>query len=214
MALRSPKRPVSRHRRMAISRQKYSENADFFFNRELHFPYNSQISRRCDPQRCSKPLEIQYLYGWVFSASRCVHLSRGAGLCFRLKNTPILGVYSSIAMKTIKNVLFGAVLFCSASFGFAILPPDASPSSATDSTSIYRKDFVWNSVEKAKSAVKESSDTAFVPDVKPHVSFVPDTRPHVVFVSDTKPHLVFVPDTRPHLASATASNIPVLALEN
>jgi hypothetical protein len=134
------------------------------------------------------------------------------GSLFSRQKLPILGVYSSIAMKTTRNVLFGAVLFCSASVGFAILPPDASPSSATDSSSIYRKDFVWNSVQKAKSAVKESSDTAFVPDVKPHVSFVPDTRPHVVFVPDTRPHLVFVPDTKPHLASATASNIPRLAL--
>jgi hypothetical protein len=115
----------------------------------------------------------------------------------------IVRVYSSIPMKTIKKATFGAVLFCSASVGFAILPPDASPSSAGDSASIYRKDFVWASVEKAKATqIKAtasnktgSADVTFIPTEPPR--FVP-TEPRFVpteprFVPTEPPHISFVP---------------------
>jgi hypothetical protein len=66
-------------------------------------------------------------------------------------------------MKTIKSVFFGAVLFCSASVGFAILPPDASLASVSASLSIYKNDFVWKTIRgaRAKQAQLTSQQPGF-----------------------------------------------------
>jgi hypothetical protein len=121
---------------------------------------------------------------------------RAVWIFFPPQTLSIPGVYSSIPMKTIKKVMFGAVLFCSASVGFAILPPDASPSGATDNASIYRKDFVWNSVRKAKEAQNQNAAENPTYSIA-HPRFVPtEPRRNIHFVpTNPRQTITFVPTT-------------------
>jgi hypothetical protein len=80
-------------------------------------------------------------------------------------------------MKTIKNVFFGAVLFCSASAATAIPPLDVSPASATDSTSIYRKDFLWESVQKARASQENAKAATNLRAPEAKQAVIPPTKP-------------------------------------